>query len=218
MNNNCDITQDPAYITSIDTQNSYLYAINKLLLEQTNNYALKAGGTIQDNGIVTGGTIVWQPSKQDGSVSYPCPSGLKCWEGIPKISTKEECKARSTYTVDVPPGYKDGKGGWYLNWIPSSENGQQGDCYPGNYFFRHKCENNFLDDGDSSRGKGLLQWDDDTNRCLMTKAYCSVYGDNVYDDGNGGDKPGGTCELTTGKMVSDAIFGKTITSFFSGDC
>jgi hypothetical protein len=52
----------------------------------------------------------------------------------------------------------------------------------------------------------------------MTQAYCNAYGNDNYQPGNGPNGSGGTCQLSSGRTVSDALFGKTITSFFNGEC
>lgn len=217
MNNNCDITQGPAYITSIDTQNAFTYALNKIHFEKTNAYALSNGGTLTPStGIVTGGPIEWVPSKLDGSVSYICPANLSCKEGFPKISTKSECNARSKYVHDVPPGYKDGVGSWYLEWDDDAKN-----CYTGNYPYRNGCDNSFSKG--NTRGTGLLLWDDDKHRCLVTQEYCKIYGNDDYTEGDGpvtasGKKSGGVCQLDTGTLIGEAIFGKTIIESLKGNC
>jgi hypothetical protein len=192
---NCDPNQLPAYITPIDINNAYKYASNKLLFTKMNAYLAQQPGT-----------IAWRPSFSDNSVSYNCPVGLTCYEGQPIISTKQECLSQSVYDVNIDPTIQKN----YLEWDNKN-------CYLGNYSFRQGCDTNFATTSETSRGVGDLYWDSDTNRCLMTQKYCQSYGNDNYSGGDANGN-GGTCNLSQGKTVAEALFGNTITNFFGGNC
>ena len=172
-------------ITPTDMANAQSYASNKLLREKTLSYTPI-------------GLITWKNKDPSGLVSYRCPTGLTCYEGIPVIANSKECQEKNHYNSSVSPGPRTG---WPLFW------GTDNQCHLSNYMLHQGCDTSFSK-------KGHLDWDDNTQACYTTRSYCKDNGYDEYSPGVGiPGKPedGGSCNLSTGMSVVDAIFGNTIT-------
>jgi len=219
VNSKCDVSQPPAYYTPLDQINAQTYARNRLLYEKTNAYALAHGGRLENpndpDSKVIGGPIEWKDLNTDKSVSYRCVPGLVCREGFPIIKTKNECLSRSRYDKDKDISFLNG---FYLQWNNNSDG--QGVCSLGNKIYRESCSTNFEQ---SEIGEGTLYWDNNSNRCLLTPEYCNAFGKDKYSPGDQINGYGGKCDIGGGKMVAEALFGKTLTTqrldkLLTGNC
>jgi hypothetical protein len=194
-----------ATITTQDYNNSLIYAQMRLLKEKTDAYNK------------TNPNVVWQDAFSDGRVTYGCPVGLTggCVQGYTKITNMGECISAGPYTPNDPNkglGISvDGNGNitgsitpYYLEWRNDIQG--NGNCYLGNWAFRDKCVNGIPQGGKT----GLLNWDPNSNSCVMTKRFCDEYGFLNYEPGsaNPPSGDGGSCELNAGQYVA-SLFGTT---------
>ena len=192
-------------ITGKDLANARRYAVMKAMHANVNKYP---------------GKLEWVNSNQDGSPNYRCPDGLTCYDGYVRIASRQECLAQrkdflKNYLQD--DNYRpSAANGWYLEWITDPNNPNKGDCYLGNSNYRKNCDTGAFDGKSNARGAGTLFYDEDQGRCMLTPAYCSAIGQNVYNPGPGPKGYGGTCELDNNQKALDFFFGETATQFFDG--
>jgi hypothetical protein len=170
----CDTTfanQLPATYTSIDLANARKYAEMRLLKEKMEAYNKVASGSVKP--------LKWVDRYSTGGVSYMCPDSLKnltapnrCVEGIVRIATKAECKAKSTFDYNKfksnekhLPGIENG---YPLIWLPPAKvesspdgrsskvfdfsNSDNGDCYMENFIYKKACEDGFYRPDEKSVG------------------------------------------------------------------
>ena len=194
-------------LTGKDLNNARKYAVMKAMYNNVKKYP---------------GKLEWVNSNQDGSPNYRCPDGLTCYDGHVRISSKQECMAgRKDFLTNY---MKDDNytpsavNGWYLEWQPNPNNPNNGECYLGNSNYRKNCDTGIFDssDKDKAKGQGTLYYDEDQARCLLTPAYCSAIGQNVYTPGQGPNGYAGICELSGTQKALDFIFGSTLTQVFDG--
>jgi len=188
--------------TSIDHKNAQNYALMKISFNKTNKINATTPG------------VSWY-SNPPGS-TYPSLHPLDCPDGLPVLSTKEQCMASSKWDKDptsipnVPPSLKNG---YYLVWKDNT-------CFIGNHLFRNDCMSGFPDGSEPNKSiKAFPKFDKDNQRCLITQDYCNKFSYDSYTPGDLPNGDGGTCKLSTGLLVTDALFGDTITKgVFEGGC
>lgn len=193
-----------AQFTSVDHRNAQTYAIMKILKSKT------------DNVIKQNGALVWRENSSTIS-TYPCPKGLSCPDGIPAIATKDECMQKSMWDKDpqsIPTVDPSTKNGYFLQWREDTKT-----CFIGNHLFRNECMSGFPQNDEKVDAKSLPTYNKDTGQCLITKSYCDKFGYDSYTPGPLPNGDGGSCKLSGGMLVADALFGDTITrGVFGGGC
>lgn len=187
--------------TSVDHRNAQTYALMKILKSKTD---------------AIGGNIKWQDKSLTIS-TYPCPKGLTCPDGTPVITTKDECMKRSTWDKDptsIPTVDPSVENGYFLRWQDDV-----GTCFIGNHLFRNACMSGFPKDKEKVNAKSLPTYNKDTGQCLITKNYCDKFGYDSYTPGPLPNGDGGSCKMSGGMTVVDALFGDTLSrGVFGGGC
>lgn len=203
----CSQVSNVETLTSMDLINSMIYARHRILHDKCVVKASPAGGNLG---------LAWQNILADGSVPYICPQGLTgCYYGHCAFTNETECAKYSKLPYDSAGAMiDDNANNFYTEWRQRQGAATGvGGCYLGNYAFRRWCEIPSTRDTDKPDNdpKDALKYNPSDGTCELTQAYC----DNKNMSWDSSSK---TCSRSDGQKFFEALFGKTLDGYFSGNC